>query len=175
MEKPPLKAFGRSLSDFEPLKLAELILLKVCYLGMTAKVSKERPKLEEKTEENTVRAEFLCFLALGGDENAPIHERGVFLSDAWIEDDLNLEGMNVPQSLSFIHCYFEKTPILKDTHIRGFLSFIGSWINGLQADRMRCSSSVFLRDVTSKDSVRFLGAYIDGDLDCKNLFKIYAH
>ncbi|WP_211299122.1 hypothetical protein, partial [Methylovulum psychrotolerans] len=122
----------------------------------------------EKTEENTVRADFLRFLALGGDENAPVHERGVLLTNAWIEDELNLEGMTVPQSLSFTHCYFEKMPILKDVHIRGFLSFIGSWINGLKADRMRCSSSVFLENVLSKNSVRFPGAHIDGDLDCKN-------
>jgi len=168
MEKPPLKAFGSSLNDFEPLKTAEQMLLKACYVGQTAKVSSQRPTLEEKTKENTVRADFLRFLALGGDENAPVHERGVFLRYAWIEDELNLEGMNIPQSLSFTHCYFEKTPVLKDTHIRGFLNCESSWIYGLKADRMRCSSSVFLRDVTSKDTVRFLGAHIDGDLDCKN-------
>ncbi len=168
MGKTPLKAFGRSLSDFEPLKLAEQTLLNRCYTGKTAIVSNQRPTLEEKTEENTVRADFLRFLALGGDENVPVHERGVFLKNAWIEDELNLEGMNVPQSLSFTYCYFEEMPILKDVHIRGFLSFKGSWINGLNADRMRCSSSVFLVDVLSKNSVRFLGAHIDGDLDCKN-------
>lgn len=164
-----LKPEGCSLSEFEPLfnnYPAEKLLLEKCRSGEFAIISAQRP--DKPTKDNTIRASFLRFLALGGDENAPVHERGVFLRGAWIKGELNLEGLNVHQSLSFTDCYFENTPILKDSHIRGFLSFIGSEIDGLRADRMRCSSSVFLRKVISKNTVRFISAYIDGDLDCRN-------
>jgi hypothetical protein len=35
--------------------------------------------------ENRVRADFLRFLMLGGDKDAPIHEKGVQLQGAWME------------------------------------------------------------------------------------------
>jgi len=48
MEKPPLKAFGRSLNDFEPLNPAEKILLDACRKGEVVKISEYRP--EQPTE-----------------------------------------------------------------------------------------------------------------------------
>ena len=66
----PLKPAGRTLAEFQPLKPAEQKLLEACRQGTGARISDKRP--ETATDNNTVRAAFLRFLALGGDEQAPL-------------------------------------------------------------------------------------------------------
>ena len=87
------KAFGRSLDDFLPLRDAENKLLHACASGTDLALSHGRP--EQKTPENALRAEFVRFLALGGDESAAIHEMGVQVEGAWIEGSLNLDHCTV--------------------------------------------------------------------------------
>src|SRR5262249_24471461 len=43
-----------------------------------------------------LRARFLRFLSLGGDEASPVHERGLEVHRAHIGEDLNLAGCAVP-------------------------------------------------------------------------------
>lgn len=160
-----VKAAGRTLAEFQPLKPAEQKLLAACRQGEFANVSDKRP--EAANDNNTVRAAFLRFLALGGDEQAPVHEHGVQLKGAWVEGVLDLDGARILRRLGLQDCHFSDVPLLRDSRIYGTLNLTGSHVNGLDADRMVCDGSVFLRrGFTAKGKVHLLGAQIGGNLDC---------
>src|SRR3546814_13640921 len=76
------RVFGRSLSDFGPLWPAEDALLECSRIGAPPVISETRPEAETKT--NRVRAAFVRFLALGGDEQAPGRENCVELQGDWV-------------------------------------------------------------------------------------------
>lgn len=162
---PPLKAHGRSLAEFQPLHPAEKKLLQACRTGAMAVIADERP--EEQTADNLVRAGFLRFLALGGDERAPVHERGVRLRGAWITGELDVTGATVPRNLGCWECHFELTPAFRGASVAGSLLLSGSRVPGFEGDGMTCSGSLFLRDkFSSVGEIRLLGARIGGNLDC---------
>src|SRR3546814_2225401 len=60
------------------------------------------------TKTNRVRAAFVRFLALGGDEQAPVHENGVELQGAWLVGSLNLATTKTPYALYLNYCRIEK-------------------------------------------------------------------
>lgn len=156
---------GRTLAEFQPLQPAETALLQACAEGNVAVVGQERPA--EKTEGNAVRASFIRFLALGGDDEAPVHEQGVQLIGAWIEGVLNLQGAVTASNLLLSRSHFESPPELIDAKIAGSLNLFGSLVPGLRADRLQCKSSlVFSAGFISTGEVRLTSAKIDGILNC---------
>lgn len=166
MEKPPLKAFGRLLNEFEPLMPAEKILLDACRCGHEAIISRQRP--EHATKENTVRSSFLRFLALGGDEFAPVHEKGVFLVGAWVEGELDMDGAYLPRSFSLINCYLSNIKLV-DSNIHGCLCFRGCHVNSLKGDSIVCSGDVLLDEhFISIRTVSLTHSHINGCLVCSN-------
>jgi len=166
MVNPPLKAFGRSLSDFGLLNLAEQKLLDACRSGETADISEQRP--ERPGVLNTVRASFLRFLALGGDEHAPVHENGVSLQGVWVEGELNLVSAILPHSLGLINCYLS-TINLRYSNVHGFVAFQGCYVDSFDGDCMVCGGDVFLNEgFTAASTVRLANAQIRGSLDCSN-------
>ena len=159
------KPHGRSLTDFLPLLPAEEILRDAVCMGEEAIIDSTRPS--EMTEGNCVRAEFLRFLALGGDERVPVDACGVKLQGAWISNSLNLHGCDIPNSLILAECSFEKLAVFIDARIHGLLCLDGSQLPALHADRLVAKSSIFLRDgFKASGEVRLLGMLIDGDLSC---------
>jgi hypothetical protein len=157
---------GRTLAEFQPLQPAETELLQACAEGKVTELGKERPI--EKTKVNAVRASFIRFLALGGDDEAPVHEHGVQLAGAWIEGVLDLQGAVTPSNLSLNRSYFESPPVLRDAEIAGTLTLSGSQVPGLQADRLQCKGSLFMSGgFASSGEIRLLGAQIHGNLSCK--------
>lgn len=160
-----LKATGRMLSDFKPLKPLEKKLMDACRKGELAFIGEQRP--ERATEQNIIRAAFLRFLALGGDENAPVHEKGIQLQGAWLDGKLDLDGTTLPSGLLLVNCHFSATPLLHDCRIHGSVTLVGSHVDGLIADGMVCTGSVFLSNgFISSGTVRLLSAQIGGSLDC---------
>lgn len=104
--------------------------------------------------------------------------RGVCSSPgAWIdgdkdkvdEDDKDLDLRNAETcALSLTHCHFAKRPLLSGTRVNGFLDLTGSKMPGLAADRMTCTSDVFLDDtVMTRTTARLAGAVICGNLYCR--------
>ncbi|MCK9396210.1 MAG: hypothetical protein M0Q44_11535 [Methylobacter sp.] len=170
MVNPPLKAFGRSLSDFEKSFVdypAEKQLLVACQNGKTADISKQNQRPTEPTKENTVRASFLRFLALGGDEHAPVHEKGVSLHGAWVDGDLDLEGATLPNSLKLTYCHLTYIT-LRHSNIHGCVGFQDCHVvKGLSADGMVCSGDVILKDIISTGTVHLLNAKLSGNLECR--------
>ncbi len=162
----PARAYGRSLSDFEPLLPAERKLLEATARGEVAEISDERP--EKAAQENIVRAGFLRFLLLGGDEQAPVHERGVKLQGAWISETLDLENSTAISAIDCSACTFEQPLILRQAEIPG-LHLQGSSVPSIRGDRAVITGSVFLREnFKATGTVRFIGAEIGNNLKCNN-------
>lgn len=156
---------GRTLAEFQPLQPAEIELLQACAEGKVTELGKERPI--EKTKVNAVRASFIRFLALGGDDEAPVHERGVWLTGAWIEGVLDLQDAVTPSGLSLPYSHFESVPIFMDAEIAGTLALAGSLLPGLDADRLQCKGGLFLSEgFAATGEVRLPGAQINGNFDC---------
>lgn len=161
----PLKSDGRTLAYFGLLKPAEQKLLDDCRSGEIANVSGQKRQLTEATE-NTVRASFLRFLALGGDEQAPVHEKGVLLHGAWVDGDLDLEGATLPYSLSLTYCHLTHI-ILRHSIVHGCVGFQGCHVaKGVSADGMECSGGLFLKDFTTTGTVNLLNTKLGGNLEC---------
>ncbi|MEG0052101.1 MAG: hypothetical protein RR715_02445 [Comamonas sp.] len=193
----PKKTYGRSLSDFGRLKPGEKKLLDACRKGNTAVLSNglplplpllepvqlpgpidlSKPRRVPVTEMNCVRADFIRFLLLGGDNENPVHEHGVMLTGAFIEGELGLRSCQIPVSLMLRECFFSRRVNAQDTEISGVFGLAGSFLAvGIWADRLKCSGSVFLRDgLISRGEIRLHGAHIGGGLFCKNgFFSVYA-
>lgn len=163
----PLKPAGRTLKEFGPLKSAEQKLLDACRLGTTASISDKRP--EAANDENTVRAAFLRFLALGGDEQAPVHEHGVQLVGAWIEGELDMEAASVPSNLTIRVCHFDVAPMFRGATIAGTLNFGGCQLPGLAGDGLVCDGCLFLSpDFSATEAVSLIGSRIGADLVCSD-------
>lgn len=161
------RANGRSFADFGELLHAEKNLLASCALGEVAWIGDVVPT-DGSDPNKLIRASFLRFLLLGGDEQAPVHEKGVQLCGAWIKDQLSIENCLVVHGMNLFKCKFDEPIIARDAHFAGLLNLSGSHLlQGLDADRLRCDSDVFLGEgFRSFSEVRLLGAHIGGNLQC---------
>lgn len=159
-----MKPNGRSLSDFNTLQPAEKILLDCCRRGGIARITDARPV--EANAENTVRAGFLRFLLLGGDEQAPVHEHGIQLHGAYIEDELNLKTASVRYAISLIYCTLAQTLEFTDTKFEHSVVLNGCGIPGLRGQHLVAAGTLSMNSVESHGSVSLEGAQINGQLNC---------
>ena len=127
------RAKGRSLDEFLPLKPAETKILEAAAAGGLAEIGATRPDAPSKA--CTVRATFLRFLALGGDDETPVHENGLSVQGAWITETLDFSSAEIAGALTLAKCRFAEAPELVDAQIRGEFSLAGSAVPGLHADR----------------------------------------
>jgi hypothetical protein len=160
-----LKAHGRSLADFKPLLLAEEKLLKACGMGELATIDTgKRP--EKMTDDNQVRPGFIRFLALGGDDDAPVHEIGVKFRGAWIDGRLDLEACHWIAPLFIVKCRINGDVSVRDATLSTF-SLEATAINSLRGDGLKTSGTMYLRNgFSASGEARLLGARIGGDLEC---------
>jgi len=160
------RATGRSLHEFQPLLPGEAHLLQACQQGRIAKLGDQVP--ETPSDALTVRATFLRFLLLGGDEKAPVHERGTQLQGAVIDGPLDLGGCLIPHNVLLHRCQFTHFFVAQDSQVQGSVTLEGSHLlGGINADRIQCEGGLFLRNgFKATGEVRLLGAQIGGNLDC---------
>jgi hypothetical protein len=165
------RAFGRSLADFRVegattpngLHPAEERLLSCAARGEVCHIASNRP--ESATSENIVRGPFLRFLMLGGDENAPVHEKGIALYGAVIESDVDLEGAKNVCSFELAFCHASQV-------LNGRNGTFGNIaLRNCQLARLNFASSSVFGDVELTDSfisgeTLFSGAQISGWLNC---------
>ena len=122
----------------------------------------------EGTDENTVRGQFLRFVALGGDNTHPLHDHGIRLGGAFIKGQLDFGGAVIPENLNLFRCKLNENIILRDCCAET-VNFGGCQVAGIVGDRFEATGSVFLRNkFCSEGSVRLLGAKIEGNLDCSS-------
>jgi hypothetical protein len=152
------------LADFQPLLTAEedvvarLLSGAVDRLGDGSLPSKPDPS-------RVVRAVFLRFLMLGGEDGCRPHEKGIRISGAWIKGILDLEACVISRDIGLSNCHFEAAPVLRAAIInRLFLN--GSLLPGLQAERMEARGGVYLRAAQVLGEVRILESRLGGNLEC---------
>jgi hypothetical protein len=160
-----LKAYGRSLSDFLPLLPAERKLIEACRTGEIAVIGMGGHPVK-MTKNNKVRPPVIRFLALGGDDLAPVHEQGIQIEGAWVDGDLDLAACHCRAPL-FIHsCKIAGDVNVIDATL-SMLSLHGTEIVGLLGDSFNSAGEVRLRNgFRATKEVRLLGAKIGGALDC---------
>ena len=174
-KRPGNLPVGRHISDLwldgkkDRLHPAEKQLLSCAARGVACKIGTKRPALQSKT--NIVRAALLRFIALGGDEENPLHDRGVELVGAWIDckdGDLDFEGARFKTSLWLHKCAVNGSILLRDAKCAS-ISLSGSSVHGVAADRLQAKGSLFLyKGFRARDIVNLGGANITGDLVCSN-------
>lgn len=157
---------GRSLGEFKSRGLtpAEQDLLKRC---VTGKPPQPGPRPDKRTDQNRIRADFLRFLALGGDDEAPIHETGVRVEGAWIEGSIDFEGCTLPRRLFLKSCYIHGSLTLRDAQLVS-LDLENTSVGRIVGNRLRCTGTLLLwRKFVARGEVRLIGAKIDGNFDCE--------
>ena len=161
----PNHAHGRSLKDFHELTWAERRLIETCRKGKVYVLGTGRPK--HRSSNNGIRAGLVRFLALGGDEFAPVHEKGIQLKGAWLDGVLDLGDCDVVRPIILLKCRLEGVKT-DDARLPG-LFLDGSCLEqGLAGNRMSCSGVLSLRDgFTARKAVSLQSAEI-GRLDCVN-------
>jgi hypothetical protein len=164
----PNNAFGRSLCDFEGLTSVELKLIECCRTGPVCEIAHFRP--EASTLENAIRPSLIRFLALGGDNETPIAEKGVILEGAWIEGNLDFQGCKCPSHLALRNCKINGRVILVHGNFAG-LSFSGSEIQDLHGNGAEIQGSLQLKTshgqpFKSNGALILTGASIGRSLEC---------
>lgn len=154
---------GSLLGDFSPLLPAERAVIQAVKKGMPAVISLTRPDSGE--DNNTVRAEFLRFLLLGGDNETPIHDFGIGIGGAFVSGILNVGYSRLRYRLAAIRCTFESIPIFRDSYIPGLI-LTDSAIPGFNGDGILVRGDVYCNgDFTCADKIYLAGADIGGDLN----------
>jgi hypothetical protein len=159
---------GRWLGDFKPaLSAFEEKLVLCCAVGEACTPDGwDGTRPEKGAAVNTVRAELIRFLALGGDSEHPVHEEGVLLLGGWIAGKLNLHQATVAVRLALRKCNFERSPNFRAAKLPE-LSLNGSKMFELRADHMIVGNSVTLSNgFQATGETWLIGSTIGGDLVC---------
>jgi len=153
---------GSALDALKPLTPAEERILADLGVGEFDRLGDGlRPEMDDPARQ--VRAAFLRFLILGGDERYRPHEKGVRVSGGWISGVLDLEGARIPRDIGLKDCRFDGVPVLRYAVIDN-LFLDGSSLPGLQADRLEARGSVTLKSASVAGSVHLSGSRIGGNL-----------
>jgi len=155
-----------TLKAAQPLTEAEELLLQGCDTGQMVELGPPRP--DDATDDNTIRAELIRYLLLGGCKNVSPHAKGVQVSGAYVTGVLDLVGCVSSLQLGVVGSRFENAPDLTDCKL-GALWLDGSCLPGVLAQRMRVGRSVMLRNgFRAKGLVDLTGSKIGGQLSCSN-------
>jgi hypothetical protein len=118
--------------------------------------------------DNSVRAEFLRFLILGGDAFAPVHEAGIQLWNARIDGDLELRSCKCVSRVALTNCVLAGELWMQDARL-DVLLMSGSTVKGFHANRAKISGAMWLdENFYSEGEVELFGIEIGGRLDCSS-------
>lgn len=143
---------------------AETELIAACKAGKVCVLSDSRP--EFSTEANTIRADLLRLLIIGGGPDCGLHETGVELIGAWITGPLTLDFATARGITLLDDCHFTDEPQMMQAQLR-FLSLEGSHLPGLRAQGLVVDGDVVLSSLTATKTVSLNGARIAGQLNCE--------
>lgn len=147
----------------EPWTTAEQRLIEKAHTGFVW-FADEVP--EAATDENTIRANLIRHVVLGGCANCRVSEKSVKVLGAWVTGRLDFEGCDTGNDLGLYHCHLNQAPFLWDAHL-GAVYFSGSHMPGLDAQRLRIDRSLHLRNgFRATGPVNLVGATIGGQMAC---------
>jgi hypothetical protein len=162
MASRPADPVRASLDALRPLTASEERIVADLAVGEFDRLGDGlRPDTDDPARE--VRAAFLRFLILGGDERHRPHEKGVRVSGGWISGVLDLEGARIPRDIGLTDCRFAATPVLRYAVVDN-LFLDGSSLPGLEAERLEARGGVTLKGASVTGEVRLSGSRLDGNL-----------
>jgi hypothetical protein len=152
------------LDHFKPLLPAEAEVVATLLTGQFDRLGDGlRPTQPDPSR--IIRASFLRFLILGGEDGCRPHEKGVRISGAWITGVLDLEACRVFRDIGLNDCHFEMPVVLRAAIInRLFLD--RSRLPGLHAERLEARGGVYLRAAEVYGEVNLEQARLGGNLEC---------
>ncbi len=160
--------------DDDDLSAAEDELIEACQNGWICTLGDGSVPMEPSAERN-IGADLLRYLITGGCEKAGLHEQGVWLFGAYIEDNFDLDGCSTKGQTFFLNCYFAKRFYADHANIRG-LRLDGCEIQGglwARGARIDGDFSVAAGQINSVLSLS--GATINGSLDFSEAKLIKDH
>jgi hypothetical protein len=152
-----------TLQDFEPLNPAERTLLEAALAGKICVLAPARPKAA--LEENTVRAAFLRFLALGGGPGAPVPECGLRVQGAYIDGPVNLDGARKVGPLWIQNSVIAGEFSFSDADTK-VVGLDGTAVAAIRGDGVMIDGGLLLRRTEIAGSLQLFGAHITGSLTC---------
>jgi hypothetical protein len=163
---------GSSLRDFKRsdenkawgLFPAEEKLLEAARAGKECCINCSLPT--SPGDSNRIRAGLLRFLLLGGDESAPVHQRGVSLHGAYIDGDIDLRDSEVLRPLRLRACRIDGSLLGENAKFK-CCELTGSHLKGINCDGAKFDGDLVLdQGFSSQSEVRFVGCQINGNLNC---------
>ncbi len=152
-----------SLQEFQPLKRGEEKLLAAAAIGKQCSFGASRP--EVPTQDNEVRANFLRFLALGGEQRKSVHESGLRIQGAYIDGAINLDGATKVRPLWIQNSTITGEFSFSDAETK-VVSLDGTAVSSIRGDGVMIDGSLLLRRTIIDGSLQLFGAEITGTLTC---------
>ncbi len=121
---------------------------------------------EQWGSERTLKVDRIVWLLTTSEASKLISFQGLRISGAKIEGELNLKYAQVSVPLIFNTCAFTEPLILQKSKLRE-LQLKGSYVSGIQAEKIDVKGSVYLSNgFTAVGEVNLKGASIGVQLDC---------
>ncbi|MEL6564336.1 MAG: hypothetical protein AAFQ59_07815 [Pseudomonadota bacterium] len=117
------------------------------------------------TPENTIRADILRYLILGGCEDCPVDLRGVWLVGGFITGPLNLDFATAHGATQLQNCTLSHALASGQTHFK-MVNLSGSGMPGWAAHGARIDGNLFIGKVVSPRTIDLSGSHVGGQLSC---------
>ena len=151
-----------TLSDGSILTRQEQFVLRQVAAGEIADLKQE---FGEAEEDHRLRARFLEELLTGDLIEVRIHRRGILITNAIVEDALNLENIEVSGALELNSCVFMALVNFRDAWFKKHLLLNGAiFLDMVDFSRLRVESSFYCQNAGFVGPVSFKGAVIAGRL-----------
>ncbi|GAA4605356.1 hypothetical protein BJY16_005361 [Actinoplanes octamycinicus] len=111
-----------------------------------------------------VRADLLSALLVGGDRAVPGRTARLDLSGARITGRLDLTGARIDSPVRLRRCVFDEVPLLDHAELAQ-LNLDGSELPGIEADGLRVTGDLGLRDATVTGDLWLLPARVGGSVE----------
>jgi hypothetical protein len=163
------KSHGKAPKDLKVRVLVEPSLLRPMLDELIKRFESEVQHWRQVDQDNPAvraRAEFLRFLALGGDDDTPVHEKGIDLRHAFVDGKLDLQGCSGLTAIALRNCILSDGIVLQDACLRS-LCLSGTNVVDVDGANVRIEGDVELtNDFLAKRCVRLSHAVIGGHLYC---------
>lgn len=122
-------------------------------------------KLSKRAQDLQIRAEVLRYLILGGCAFCTVDRTGVTLVGARITGPLDLSHLALPGGLRLTHCRFDHLIAMEQTRA-AVIDLSDSHLAGVRAPGLALDGSLYLRNITSTQTIRLANGEIGGQLAC---------
>ena len=151
-----------TLSDGSILTRQEQFVLRQVAKGEIADLKQE---FGEAEEDRRLRARFLEELLTGELIEVRIHRRGILITNAIVQDALNLENIEVPGALELNSCVFMALVNFRDAWFKKHLLLNGAiFLDMADFSRLRVESTFYCQNAGFVGPASFKGAVIAGRL-----------